>query len=712
MKRILTGSLLALYALCAGCAQAQPTEKSYQAAPCKAAPRIDGIEGQGEWDAATRAEFSLALKSGSGESRPVRPAQMRFMNSAKNLYVAFRVPDAARNMQTSPVLADLVILAFCRGEEVAEGDDRRVLLPGLYADKHFLSPGKDADDTQRDGTAVMRWNKTSDGGEYFVEWQIPLDSKDKNDISAVPGGRLRFNLAYADRFSPTLAETEIGGIFGADTDHAKGWGTLVLADNIGVEAPAPAPDWLAKLFPNTDKTDRLENRLRRLDASELDVNGRVAGSVTVELKYPGLDGKDETGKARIFLPPAVKEDPTRRVSLVHVAGYEIDEGGASGLMAKGYAVCTPHAHPLNPLGRGINLDRAIMHAVRRLDCIDPLRVSIQGGSAGGWMTMMLTADAFPLVWAIPDVPPIHWGYNAGYIDENKARAAAPAGGDKPRMPVLLAVSGITDQAKTTYGMPFDSATYLATSPLAHLETITVPTLLTFSTADMLVPVDQVGKKMVKPLDPKLFPEGFSTAMTDRFPGVNGKRTLLDALPAERYELFALPPIENPTRLKLDGSPMGPSKPLVLPFSKERLLSIVVIDEGPVEPEVGHFKYHWSVDHEPFRKWADARGVTADQLTMPKLQRLMKRFQGQEWRPFKLRPGGKGEEVAGTQLDYPEAERADVLLGLRAFATDDACATRLAELYVRLPHELKALGDRLGDGSATSVRAALDKRPGE
>ena len=105
-----------------------------------------------------------------------------------------------------------------------------------------------------------------------------------------------------------------------------------------IDAHAAAPEWLTRLFPDTGKPDRLDHRLRRISAGELNVNGRTGASVIVELAYPGLDGRDETAQARIFLPPIVKEAPAIRVPLIHVAGDEIDEKGAIGLMAKGYAV--------------------------------------------------------------------------------------------------------------------------------------------------------------------------------------------------------------------------------------------------------------------------------------------------------------------------------------------------------------------------------------
>lgn len=481
---------------------------------------------------------------------------------------------------------------------------------------------------------------------------------------------------------------------------------LALPGNAGPEPPPPAPEWLAKLFPYTGPPDRLQHRLSRVDAGEMPVQGKVGGWVIVRFVYPGLDGRDEGGQARIFLPPRLRDNPDARVGLVHNAGYELDEPNAAGLLAAGYAVSTPHADPRNPLGRGVNQDRAILHAVRSLPFVDPRRVSVQGGSAGGWMTLMLAADAFPLVWAMPDVPPIHWGYNGAYIAEHKEMAGPPPGGSQPRLPVLAAVVPIAEQSLEYYGVPFDSLTYLAVSPLAHLDTITAPTLAVFSTADILVPIDQVDTKLVQKIDRAKFPAGFSTALTDRFPGVHGRRTLLSALAASRVELFRLR-LPDECRVASWGQQAPAAKPVRLPFSRDRIWSVVVIDEGPIEPQDGHFKYQFALDHEPFRHWAEEQGLKPEQLTLPKLERLMKRMLGQPWRTVMVRPAGAEREIAGNQLDYPEAERADVLLGLRAFSADDACARQLGQVYRALPGKLKLLGPRLGDGSPTAVREALE-----
>jgi hypothetical protein len=136
-------------------------------------------------------------------------------------------------------------------------------------------------------------------------------------------------------------------------------------------------------------------------------------------------------------------------------------------------------------------------------------------------------------------------------------------------------------------------------------------------------------------------------------------------------------------------PARPPVPLELPFSRDRTWSIVVVDEGPVEPDAGHFRYSLTPDQEPFLRWVFARGVLPDQLTVPKLDRLMMRLQGLEYRPF-LTCLESEKPVPAVRLDFPAAERRDVLEGLLAFAADDACAARLSRCYAQLPRERKAL----------------------
>lgn len=696
---------LALLLGCVGCRRTQaqvPAELA--SAPCAQAPRIDGQQSLGEWDSASHVSVALPMAR-QGRAADSRQAEFWAMNSTRTLYIAFRVPDAERQASLSPVLADLVALVFARGEHLAPGDDRRLMIPGMYADKHVTEPGKDADDGRKDGAGAMGY----DAGQhtYCIEFAVPLDSGDPEDLAAKPGDSVRFNLVYADGFSADFAKTEVGGLYGGNADDATGWGSLVLAANVTEEKPAPDPAWAERLFPHTGAPDEFAHRLRRTEAEEIPLAEGRAGQVTVEFLYRGVDGKPLTGHGRVYLPPAVLDDPAATVPLLYAAGYELDPGGATGGLAKGMAVVTPHAEPLNPIVRGPNLDVALLHAARALPCIDNGRVVIQGGSAGGYMTLMLTAETFPLVCAMPDVPPVHWGYNAAYFVRNRDLARAKAEGQElTAMPVLTAVLTLAEQGLEVVGPDPSAEGWLLESPLWQLVTITAPVQVTFSTADMLVPIDQVSPTLVKARAEGLFPPEFTSAMDDCLPRPETRRTLLETLPADSYEVFTIPAPAD--AVKVTPTPQEGVKwqTLELPFSETRQWSIEIIDEGGQEPDVGHFRFALGVNREPFLRWAMGRGLTPEQLTLPKLTRLMMRLTGEEYLPAQVQPKGAEQPFTATRLDFPAAERADVLSGLRAFARDDACALRLAEVYAQLPEHLRTLGATLGDGSAQSVRVAL------
>jgi pimeloyl-ACP methyl ester carboxylesterase len=242
----------------------------------------------------------------------------------------------------------------------------------------------------------------------------------------------------------------------------------------------------------------------------------VQGGVEVicELTYPDLQGQAATGQAKIFLPGRLLDHPQEKFPLLHVAGYEFDRGGGEGRLAQGEIVSTPHGDPVNPVVRGENLDVAILHRVRALPFVDDAKVQILGGSAGGYMALLLAAETFPLSCCASDVPPVNLGYNMAYFTHNQALAAAqPEGQDHPNMPILNVVCPLADWSAAFYGPDFDSDAWLAASPLRRLDEITAPTLIVCSTADLLVPIDQFGAELVRPFDPAKFPAGFDTVFS-------------------------------------------------------------------------------------------------------------------------------------------------------------------------------------------------------
>lgn len=485
----------------------------------------------------------------------------------------------------------------------------------------------------------------------------------------------------------------------------SGWLVVLVSAVLPIAASAEEPTWAAVLFPNTDAPAQCQPRFRRIAAEEVPVGDRKGGQVTVELLHRDAYGETQTAQARIFIPPALLDDPARRVPLVHAAGYEIDAGGASGYLARGFAVSTPHAHPQNPLSRGPNLDTAILHGARALPFVDDSTVLIQGGSAGGYTTLMLAAETFPLTAAMPDVPPTNWGYNAAYFIRNRERAKhVLAGETQSVLPVLNVVIGLADEGVKMLGPDTGSDAWLHMSPISHLDTITCPTQVTFSTADMLVPIDQMSRAFVRPFDSARFPEGFTMRLNDCVAPATARKTLLDVLDRDRYELFVVAVPNGAVELRPGVSPTQPAAHVPLPFSEKRTFSLVVIDEGAPEPWVGHLKYHLNADRTAFREWAQGQPIAPDQLTQAKLERLMMRYAGEPYLAILATPEGKPGPMTLTTLDFPEAERADVLRSLRTYAMDPACAERLVSLYRKLPKRLQLLGQRVG--SVEAMREAI------
>jgi hypothetical protein len=440
-------------------------------------------------------------------------------------------------------------------------------------------------------------------------------------------------------------------------------------------AGGPAPQapgrvsWAEQLVRSAQRAPA--GRLRIADSRPVAGPEKPVALVVAEFTYLDPHGEEKKARAKLYLPDALRTDPRAKVPLYFVAGYEATDPAALAHVQRGWAVVSPSQVEPNPLVRTANPDIALLHIARAFPFVDDTKVVIGGGSAGGYMALMLAAETFPLAGAAADVPPVNWGYNGAYFftqyDKVLAARDAKQGRD---VPFLTAVTPMLKGAKQLYGTDYGDLTWFRHSPLSHLPTITCPVSALWSTADVLVPMQQVGGRWVRPFDPKEFPEGFTMDPARLTATREGRLRLTDVLGDEEYEVFTRPVPDTVT----------PARPIELPVSARKRWSLTILEEGPPRSKVGHFKHNLAVSREEFLRRVLRGGVAAGQLTAPKLERLTDRYAGIEWLPARLK-----------HLDYAGSERADVLRGLRTYVTaDPENARTFARLYRQLPPAKRVL----------------------
>lgn len=429
-------------------------------------------------------------------------------------------------------------------------------------------------------------------------------------------------------------------------------------------------------------------RAEIVGATTATVGSVELAEVRVRFEHPGPLGEPRTGSGRIYVPVGSIEpylEDGALAPLVYASGYEQGPESLLGYLALGAVGAssvadagTPEAAPdarNNPLARGINLDVAMLHLARSLPFVDVGRVMLTGGSAGGFMGLMLAAETFPLSGALISSPVVNVPYNLSYLRANASVVAA----DPKRLPILAVVVPLVEGAEVLYGVDLEGPDYQACSPHAHLELITGKVLVVHSSADVLVPVDQIDPASVLEWGEGEMPDGF--VMSPKELGLGDITTLSSGWPGA-VEHMALPEgvPEYPSRYPYDPMPEPvPGPHLGWPPSGMR---IVILDEGPPGAVVGHFRYAAACGWPIAEATAGSAGGTCE-LTLAKLTALMKRATGRDW------VGGSHRS-----LDFAEAERADVLAGLRWWGAEPERRAVLEDLYSRLPKELQGFGHPL------------------
>lgn len=428
-----------------------------------------------------------------------------------------------------------------------------------------------------------------------------------------------------------------------------------------------------------------------------------ARSYDLEVLYLDMGGRAKTGKAHLFMPL----DPTEPAPLVINLHYESGLGAMAGYVAQGWAAMSA-AEALNPFGESINFNIALAQAGRAAPFVDGQRIALMGGSAGGYVALMVASEVFPVTALVPLAPIVNLSYNIAHLDRNAAPAECgkkdEQGRDASRAPIFCSVAGVIGAASEFLGPRQKMApNWTANSPLGVIKLITCPVQAAFSTADVLVPIDQVGRDLAFPT-PASFPEGFAFEMNSLVEDRRSRGTLLQALGRRSAKVYrvkvpeSLPPFWQESEQKKPGAPYEISAP----FSRQALFSVVILDEGPPEPRLGHFKRIFAYSSMEFMKHWMQRGrpLSKGQLTREKLTALMRRFLGENFEGVMSYGGGVGEGSVVNRRNRPGREKLDVILGLRAYCEmGSGHRAHLAELYSRLPIALRALDAGAGQRKA-------------
>ncbi len=422
--------------------------------------------------------------------------------------------------------------------------------------------------------------------------------------------------------------------------------------------------------------------------AELSVEGDM-GCVTVDIPYLDVHGEPKMGQGRLMVRRQEVESGQPLPAFCHVH-YELGLAGAKKWCEEGWAVFTGHYAPKDKggyplelcIGDSNNLARALIQWVRRLPFIDRTRLHLDGGSAGGYMALAMSADMFPVTSTTANLPVVNWAYNFGYFEANKACAkyGEVTWKDSP-LPLMSMVTKLADQAYEVFGHDLSVDAWYLVSPIAYLDRIANPASVICSTGDMLVPHAQMTRRFPRPFDPGLFPECYTRDFDAVTHAARARRRFDEVIPKEKLDVRLVPKHEGLpefTRAQIMGEepPAKAPSPVDRPWSHEKQWSLVVLDEGPPLPFCGHMRHLWPFPPNSFVEMYRQATPAPSILNQPKLERLMERYAGR-MRDLPLLADG----TCTNRLNFEPLEQLDVVTGLLDYAgLGEVHTKRLKKLY--------------------------------
>ena len=418
------------------------------------------------------------------------------------------------------------------------------------------------------------------------------------------------------------------------------------------------------------------------------------GVVMVRVPYLDIYGNPREGRARLVLHRSRVRGKAPVPAFCHVH-YEMSVDNAKKWAERGWAVFTAVYNEEAPIavsmGDGYNQARAIIQWVRRCPFIDKMRLHLDGGSQGGYMSLAMSADMFPVTSATADAPVANWAYNLNYFEANRSLVAEYSDPMKSPLPVFASVLRLADMAYEHFPRNLSDDAWFRLSPISETACITNPVLITIATGDMLVPMEQMTRAHLYPHNPENFPQGYVRDFDRIAPSDKTRVPLEEILAPETVSTQVMPLQEHSylvsTAMRQDKELRPKVRPAAAdrPWSKNHQWNFCYLDEGPPAPVADHTTYAWDTVPDSFVDHYFGALPGPELLNEAKLQRLLERYTGHMSDLPLLKDG-----TSANRRNFEYVEQRDVLSGLLFFAeSSPACAERLAVLYAA--SDLKPLG---------------------
>ena len=337
---------------------------------------------------------------------------------------------------------------------------------------------------------------------------------------------------------------------------------------------------------------------------------------TLDIQYITNEGSVETRQILVYRPANAEGD----IPLVYVPHYAVEENSADfqQYMSHGWAAASPvfqEQYNGQLTGNDLVFNNAALYTLRSLDGIDTQRIAIVGGSAGGYMALMLSELQMGTCATIANSPIANVYYNlyvhfpaCDEVNRNSSFFDIP-------IPIQLLVSKSFRVNLENFPDATDADRWAELSPLGMAKCVSNPVVINHYTGDILVPVDQISKRYTYKKSDGTLPDYFPFGLGNDYPGILShsleEEANAEELSVERYAL------ENQY---VD---------MIMPYSK-RLLTLNIFDDGPMSAKGSHTApgTTGTMDTIPYLEEMFSRTLAGTEKLIPKkLLLLLERYYG-------------------------------------------------------------------------------------